>query len=229
MILGAVTDTALSPIADADIEFVGTPIQVKSNSSGRFLVTSLPPGSYIVIARRVAFQPSVNVADVRAGDTLRLAFLLTPSATELSPVLVTERSASPALREFDERRAKGVGEFFTQEQIEARNVQGVIDLFRQSKTIWLKPMGAAYVANSKRNLARECRMQIYLDGVPLPGNTDILTLPSPKELMGIEIYAGAATTPIWLPFERRMGAQDTGGWSGCGVIMLWTRDGSKGE
>jgi hypothetical protein len=66
-------------------------------------------------------------------------------------------------------------------------------------------------------------MQIYIDGVPLPGNTDVSTLPSPKELMGIEIYAGAATTPISLAFSR------DSAWSGCGAIMLWTRDGSGSE
>lgn len=224
-IFGAVTDTALSPIADADIEFVGTSIHVKSNLNGRFLVTSLPPGSYIVIARRVAFQPSVNVADVRAGDTLRLAFLLAPSATELPPTLVTEHSATARLREFEERRANGVGEFFTQEQIEARNVQGVVDLLAQSKTIRLKQAGLGTVALSRRNFAYDCYVQVYVDGVPLVGlnggPVDIMTLPSPKEIMGIEIYAGAATTPIWLPADR--GISHTG----CGTIMLWTRDGSK--
>jgi hypothetical protein len=223
-IFGAVTDTALVPIADTDIEFVGTAIQVKSDATGRFLVTSLPPGSYIVIARRVSFQASVNVADVRAGDTLRLAFLLQPTAAELTPVVVTERAGSARLREFESRRAKGVGEFFTQQQIEARNVQAVIDLLRQSKTIRLKPHGAGFYALSGRNFGYECYMQIYIDGLPLgAGETVLTTLPSPKELMGIEIYAGAATTPIWLPFARDV-AQ-----TGCGVIMLWTRDGSEPE
>lgn len=223
-ILGAVTDTALAPIADADIEFVGAPIQVKTDASGRFLVTSLRPGSYIVTVRRVAFQPSVNVAEVRAGDTLRLAFLLQPAAAELTPVVVTERASTARLREFEARRSTGVGEFFTQQQIEDRHVAGVIDLLRQSKTIWLKPVGPAIHANSRRNFAYNCPMQIYIDGMPLgAGETDVLKLPSPKELMGIEIYAGDATTPIWLPFAR--GSARTG----CGVIMLWTRDGSEPE
>lgn len=226
-ILGAVTDTALAPIADADVEFVGTAIQVKSDATGRFLVTSLPPGSYIVIARRVSFQPSVNVAEVRPGDTLRLAFLLQPAAAELKPVLVTERAGSARLKEFESRRAKGVGEFFTQQQIEARNVQAVIDLLWESKTIRLKQTGLGAVALSRRNFGYDCYMQVYVDGVPLDGPkggpVDIMSLPSPKEIMGIEIYAGAATTPIWLPADRGMSH------TGCGAIMLWTRNGSEPE
>jgi hypothetical protein len=221
-ILGTVTDTGLAPIAGAEIEFVGSVIQVKTDAAGRFLVTSLPPGSYILTVRRVAFQPSVNVAEVRPGDTLRLALVLPPSATELTPVVVSEHTASFRLREFEARRARGVGEFFTQQQIEDRHVAGVIDLLRQSKTIWLKPVGPAIHANSRRNLVYECPMQIYIDGMPLgAGETDVLKLPSPKELMGIEIYAGDATTPIWLPFARDSARR------GCGVIMLWTRDGSE--
>ncbi len=224
-IVGAVTDTALAPIAGADVEFVGTGVQVTSDARGRFVVTELRPGSYILTARRVSFQPSVNVIEVRAGDTLRLAFLLQPAVTELKPVVVKERSGSARLREFEERRAKGVGEFFTQEQIEARNVQAVVDLLRQSKTMRIEDSGHAAFALSRRDFAYNCYMQVYVDGIPLVGganaSVDLMTLPSPKELMGIEIYAGAATTPIWLSADR--GISHTG----CGVIMLWSRDGSK--
>lgn len=52
-----------------------------------------------------------------------------------------------------------------------------------------------------------------------PLNLDLL--PSPKDVMGIEIYGGAATAPIWLPIGPQVAH------IGCGVIMLWTRDGSE--
>jgi len=231
-ILGAVTDTALTPIADADIEIVGTRIEVNSNANGRFLVTSLPAGLYIIVVRRVAFLPSVNVAEVRAGDTLRLAFLLAPSTTELAPVVVTERASTARLREFEARRAQGVGEFFTQAEIERRNPVSITDMLRQSKTLNISPENDHGVfAKSRRNVAYACFVQVYLDGVPLAGTgpigpdgklppPDLHSLPSPKELMGVEIYAGAATAPNWLPIGP------SAAHPGCGVIMLWTRDGS---
>lgn len=231
VILGTVTDTGLAPIANAAIEFVGTALRVTTDTRGRCAVTELPPSTYLVAARRLSFQPTVNIAEIRGGDTLRLALILQPAVTTLTPVVVRERSASAKLRDFDERRRAGVGEFFTQEQIEARNPTSVVDLLRQSKTLAISPEGDGAVrAKSRRNFAYNCYVQVYVDGIPLAspapfdpkGSTplDLHDLPSPKDVMGVEIYAGAATAPNWLP----VGPQAAH--AGCGVIMLWTRDGS---
>lgn len=232
VILGSVTDTGLAPIANTEIEFVGTALHVTTDAHGRFAVADLPPSTYLVAARRLSFQPTVNIAELRGGDTLRLALMLQPSVTTLTPVVVRERSTSARLREFEERRRAGVGEFFTQEQIEARNPTSVTDLLRQSKTLNISPEGSGHVlAKSRRDLGYDCFVQVYLDGIPLAGTgrplpggslppTDLTRLPSPKEIMGIEIYAGSATAPNWLPIGHDSGR------AGCGVIMLWSRDGS---
>ena len=69
-------------------------------------------------------------------------------------------------------------------------------------------------------------MQVYVDGVALAGSRpdvpfDLNLLPSPKEIMGIEIYSGPASVPQWLP----NGPVSSG--HNCGVIVVWTRDGSS--
>jgi hypothetical protein len=231
-----VTDTGLVPIASTEIEFVGTTLRTTTDARGRFAVTDLPPSTYLIAARRLSFQPTVNIAELRGGDTLRLALMLQPSVTTLTPVIVRERSTSARLREFEERRRAGVGEFFTQEQIEARNPTSVTDLLRQSRTLNISPEGSgAVLAKSGRTWAYNCFVQVFLDGIPLAGAgrpqppggdlppPDLSRLPSPKEIMGIEIYAGSATAPNWLPIGRDKGR------TGCGVIMLWTRDASDTE
>ena len=235
VILGAVTDTGLAPIANAEIEFVGTALHITTDARGRFAVTALPPSTYLVAARRLSFQPTVNIAELRGGDTLRLALMLQPSVTTLTPVLVRERSASSRLRDFEQRRRAGFGEFFTQEQIEARNPTSVTDLLRQSKTLNISPEGSGPVmVKSRRGGAIDCYLQIYLNGIPLVGAgrpgpdgllppPDLTTLPAPKEIMGIEIYGGLATAPNWLPMRPSSTNPK------CGVIMLWTRDGSDDQ
>ena len=227
VILGTVTDTGLAPIPNAEIEFVGTTVRVTADARGRFAVTDLRPSAYLVAARRLSFQPTVNIAEIRGGATLRLAIMLQPSVTTLTPVVVRERSTSAKLRDFDERRRAGVGEFFTQEQIEARNPTSVVDLLRQSKTLSISPEGDRAVrAKSRRNFAYNCYVQVYVNGIPLASpsaHLDLHDLPSPKDVMGIEIYAGAATAPNWLP----VGPQAAH--AGCGVIMVWTRDGSDAQ
>jgi hypothetical protein len=50
--------------------------------------------------------------------------------------------------------------------------------------------------------------------MPTPFNLDLL--PTPKSLAGIEVYAGSATIP----------PQFNGMNHGCGVILVWTKDGT---
>jgi len=48
-------------------------------------------------------------------------------------------------------------------------------------------------------------------------------LPSPKEVMAIEVYSGPASVPQWLPIGPQAGK------SSCGAILVWTRDGSLNQ
>ena len=58
-------------------------------------------------------------------------------------------------------------------------------------------------------------MQVYLDQVPLPSPFNLELLPPPRDLAGIEVYAGPATIPPQFNGYNR----------GCGVILVWTKDG----
>jgi hypothetical protein len=65
----------------------------------------------------------------------------------------------------------------------------------------------------------DCPMPIVLDGIPV-GAMRLDFLPPPSEIAAIEVYAGVATVPTWVPRGPR-GAQEN-----CGAILIWTRDGS---
>ena len=74
------------------------------------------------------------------------------------------------------------------------------------------------MADPKISIADEtikgCPMQVYVDGVAMPTPFNLDELPSPKNLAGIEIYSGPATTPSqYGGVDRR-----------CGVIVVWTKD-----
>ena len=228
-ILGTLTDTALNPLSGADISLVGTTLRVTSDAAGRFAITALPAGEYVLAVRRLRFQPTINLIEVPKSDTLRLALMLLPAVQELAPVSVSASDVSLRKREFEERRRQGVGEFFTEQEIEDRNATSIADLLRQSKTLNVASgPKASLTARSGRDKAYQCYMQVYLDGVPMaqPSSRpdifpfDLRRLPSPKEIMGIEIYAGSATVPDWLP----QGPQSAH--SGCGVVLIWSKTGS---
>jgi hypothetical protein len=221
VILGAVTDTTLRPIDGADASIVLTGIRVTASADGRFRITSIPAGKYLVAIRRVGYRAIATPISVEANDTLRLAFTLEPLLTELGAVRITETNRSQKLLEFDKRRKTGMGTFFSEAEIRKINPLSVADVFRRAPSV--RVMG---FAQSSR-VSSFCPMAIYIDGMPVQSSRGetvpvrLADLPPPSEFAGIEVYAGAATVPGWLsnpPRPHRIG---------CGAILLWTKDGSQ--
>lgn len=228
VITGIVSDTALRPIAGADVNFAGTNVRASTDSLGRFQVVHVPHGKFVLMVRGIGFRPATEAIEVADNDTLRLAFALNPVSQELAVMLVTERGVSQKLKEFDERRRLGFGEFLTLADIEKINAVGIVDILRRVKSVRISPDGNhAWSAREPTLAVRPCEMAIYVDGIPL-GPESLGNLPSPKEVAAIEVYAGSATLPVWLPNGPNwVRSSPRGTRKGCGAILLWTRDGSE--
>ena len=220
---GIVSDTNLTPLHAAFVSIVGTPIRIGTGPNGRFRITRLEAGNYLVIVKRVGYRPTSAVVNVPASDTLRLSYTLEPIPTELAPVVVAERPFSLRMSEFMARRRAGFGEFMTQEEITAKNPVYSTELFRKFQSINVSPsrMSAMteWYALSRREGANPslgaCPMAVFLDNIPLPTPFNLDLLPPPRDLGGIEVYAGPSTVP----------PQYSGPDRSCGVILIWTKDG----
>lgn len=220
---GLVSDTSLSPLQGAFVSVVGTPLRIGTGPNGRFRITGVRPGQYLVVVKRVGYRPVSGIIEVPAADTLRLSYTLEPLGQTLAPVVVTEKPFSLRMGEFLARRRAGFGEFMTQEEIEARNPVYSTELLRKFSSINVSPSRTssitAWYAISRREGANPqagaCPMAVFLDNVPLPTPFNLDLLPPPRELAGIEVYAGPSTAP----------PQFIGSGRGCGVILVWTRDG----
>ena len=219
---GIVSDSNLVPIHAAFVSVLGTNIRVGTGPNGRFRITKVPAGQYLIIVKRVGYHPTSAVVEVPAGDTARLAYTLNELSQALDAVVVTEKSLSVRMLEFEMRRKAGSGQFMTQEEIEKRNSVFPTELFRRFLSIDVAPSRNSsiteYYALSKREGGNPnmgaCPMQVYLDQVPLPTPFNLDLLPSPRDLAGIEVYAGSATIPPQFNGYNR----------GCGVILVWTKD-----
>jgi hypothetical protein len=225
VISGTVADSSLTPIAGAEVSILLSQVRVTADERGRFQIVRVPTGNYILRVRRIGYQPIAANVQVDGGDTLRLALTLEPTAVSLPKMTVAAATASPTLRGFEERRRRGVGEFFGYDEIQARNAVSVVDMLRQVKGVRLELAGGKSFVMSARQWTL-CPMQIYVDGVPVAGSNprvpfDASLLPSPKELMGIEVYSGPEQEPLWLARER------PGMQLSCGAVLVWTRDGSE--
>jgi hypothetical protein len=221
VIVGSVTDTSLRPVDGADASIVLSGIRVTANADGRFRITSIPAGKYLIAIRRVGYRAIATPISVEANDTLRLAFTLEPLVSALDAVRITEANRSQRLLEFDKRRQTGMGTFFTEGDIRTINPLSVADIFRRAPSVRVLDF-----AQSSRQ-SSWCPMAIYIDGMPVQSSRGetvpvrLVDLPPPSEFAGIEVYAGAATVPGWLSNPSRPHR------IGCGAILLWTKDGSQ--
>jgi hypothetical protein len=223
---GIVSDTALVPLQAAFVSILGTTIRVGTGPNGRFRITRVPPGEYLLIVKRMGYRPTSAVVNVSLDDTLRLSYTLEKlRPEELEPVIVTAKSPSIRMAEFEARRKLGVGEFMTADEIAARNTVFPTELFRRFKSVNVSPSKSGLITQYYALSAREggspmvgaCPLQVYLDQVPLPTPFNLDLLPPPASIAGIETYAGASTVPPQFAGFNR----------GCGVILVWTKDGGS--
>lgn len=216
---GVVSDTGLAPLSDATVTIVGTDIRVVTGADGRFRVVSVPAGQYVMLVRRIGYEPATAHVAVAGLDTLRVAIALEPAVTTLDRVTVAAPAVSPRLSEFYERRKVGLGQFLTQEEIEKQNAVRASDLFGRFMGLRLSSDGM-HAFSMRGGPAinqdpRRCPVTAIVDGIAQ--DTNFSQLPSPKEIAAIEFYAGPSEIPLQYKSTR-------GTW--CGLLLIWTRDGS---
>lgn len=222
---GIVSDTGLAPLQGAFVTVFGSNVRVGTGPNGRFRITKIPIGQYLLMVKRVGYRPASAIIQVPETDTLRLSYTLEPvPAEQLNAVVVTEKAPSIRMSEFEQRRKLGQGEFMTADEIKQRNSVFATELFRKFKAVNVSPDNSGPITQYYALSAREggnpqlgaCPMQVYLDQVPLPSPFNLDLLPAPHDIGGIEVYAGASTIPLQFAGYDR----------GCGVILVWTKDSS---
>jgi hypothetical protein len=229
---GFVGDTSLAPLQAAEVKILSTNVRVNTGPNGRFRISTVPVGQYVLIVRRAGYSPTSVVVQVAASDTLRLSYTLERAATTLAAATVTAPRMSTRMADFDRRRRAGLGEFLTGEEIDKRAAVYATDLMRRFRSINVSPSSQKVVGGAPEQYAlskREggsfnsapgggggyCAMTVLVDDVRMPTPFNLDMLPSPRLLGAIEVYAGPATVPPqWSGYDTT-----------CGVIAVWTKDG----
>jgi hypothetical protein len=211
---GVVTDTNLVVLGSATVSLLGSGVRVSTGDNGRFRITGLRSGNYILTVNRIGYVPVAVAMALAEQDTLRPSIELRRVVTALDTMIVTSKTTSGRLQEFERRRALGEGHFITAAEIDKRGSILVADILRVVPSVVIaEPRPGEKVAVSNRPSGRFCPFQLFLDGTPMPTSTNLDNLPPPKDLAGIEIYSGAATIPLQYKYGDVF----------CGVILLWTR------
>lgn len=211
---GIVTDTSLTPLANATVSLLGSRIHTITGDNGRFRIIALPAGEHILVVQRIGYAPLSAVIQVDTADTLRASYALQPIVRPLDTMVVTAAAYAMRMAGFEERRTVGFGHFLTQADIEGRHALSVADLLQPALSVRIVYGGSMRMFERYAYSMRSgCPLTVFVDDVQLPTPTNLDDLPPPHDIAGIEIYSGAATLP--LQYKPTSG--------GCGAILVWTK------
>ena len=209
-LVGVVRDPAGAALQGVAVTIPGT--SVRTDVRGSFQLLTLDVDTVSISLRMLGYEPidAFLTARNKLWDTVLVQ--MDPSAQKLTNVKVTESvtRSSLALRDFDERRARGIGQFITREEIVERGSSRLSDLLRTKRGVSVTKGGRVrFVAYRK-----ECIPYIWLDGV-LARGMEVDELPS-STVEAMELYPYMSTVPIEF--------QSVGGnTNACGTIVIWTR------
>jgi TonB-linked SusC/RagA family outer membrane protein len=237
IITGTVTDGGSgAPLSDVQVFLVGREIGAISRANGRYLIASVPAGTYEVRATRIGMSTSTQSATVTAGQTVELNFQLTTQALGLDEIVVTGTAGAARRREVGNSVSQvtlgdaPIPARATTDVLQAAapgiEITGGSGELGQGKQIRLR--GNSSVAMSNQPI-------IYIDGVRMmdgafptvdgrdfPNGRGALVTASPldninpNDIERIEVIKGSAATTLY------------GTEASSGVIQVFTKRGSQG-
>ena len=239
---GTVRDTTGAPIAGVEVIVSGISRTTTTDRNGAFRLDGIPAGTTTVTTRRLGYAAQGTVLRLVNGDNTMPDVVLTVVARELDTVSTREQQLwreRPLLREFEENRKIGMGQFITRADF-AKNQGGFISPMLEKMrgiVVVRGPYAKTWIANrympSVGRFELEdyaggtlspafpdprinyCYPDIYLDYTKISskGVAPNIGRFNPDQLEAMEVYLGPAETP----------SRYASGLTSCGVIVLHTR------
>lgn len=218
-IAGVVSGPDGKPIEGAEIRVLDSELAIRTDARGRYRVAALPAGKHVVEARALGYAPARQFIDLADGVSDTVDLTLRRVAQPLKAV-TTVGSRDRYRTGFQSRMARNAGgRFLTSDQIRRSGYIRVTELLATVPGLQIRKSGNVSVMEFTGRGGRTfsshgCPVAYALDGVPLEltsfGLDGELGV---EDIEAIEVY-DAATAPA--QFSRRG--------TGCGVILIWTRE-----
>jgi hypothetical protein len=186
---------------------------------GQYALTAPRAGAYLLQFVGPGYGPYVSREfTLASGETRILGLEVVPlAAVAMDTVIVEGRPVPSRLAGFYERRAGGLGEFLTRDELERWNPSQPSDALRRMATVNLVPTDLGYRVASRRD--PRCAPAVFLDGIYMGTGAefDFDAVLTTEQIEGIETYSGAGQVPA--QFNR----------SDCGAVVIWTRVAGPGR
>lgn len=240
MVHGTVIDGGTKrPIADAQVNVLGTTLAAVTDAAGRYTIRGTPTGTQRIQARRLGYARGEQSVEVTSGGNVTADFQLNVTASQLEAVVVTGTAGAV------ERRT--VGNAIT--QLDAASVTAKTNVTSVMDVLQARSPGVQIEAGSGTpGTAPDIRIRgasslsvtppvVFIDGVRvstaglgnfdpsgqgLSGNSggqgaNAWDLVNPQDIESIEIIKGPAASTLY-------GADAAGG-----VIQIITKKGAHGQ
>jgi hypothetical protein len=213
-LVGVVRDAAGAALEGVIVTIPG--MNVRTDIRGAFELFTVGIDTVTISFRNVGYEPIDALLAVRNKMWDTVLVQMEQSAQRLGNVKVSENRTRAALglRDFEERRARGIGTFITREDIVERGASRLSDLLRTKRGVNVIRGKVRFVANTSGSRNTSCQPYIWLDGTLSRGMEVDEILPSTVEAM--ELYPYFSTIPV----EFQSIGNNT---APCGTIVIWTR------
>jgi hypothetical protein len=210
-LLGVYDSRTGDPIEGVEVTDLLGKLTALTSATGTVSLAFLPDGETMLRIRKVGYNQKTMAVAISPVDTVPYTVLLERTATVL-PTMVTKDSAvtrwsSRLLREFEERRRQGFGQFLEDSILRLYDAGSITSAIRRLSGIAINCGGGSCGAVSTRS---RCRIKVYRDGMPAEPN---LENHMAWNYAGVEYYNTANIPPQY---------NTTG--NACGVLLLWTRE-----
>ncbi len=214
---GRVVSKDSVPVSDVVVSIAGR--LARSDAAGLFTVRGIPAGTHDVEARRIGFEPIKQRVTVPAGGIATIRVVLNEVSVRLEAMrTVAEGMLGDGnlwmLREFERRRARGVGRFYTRREVEnffsigtavaatTPGVREVRDQFGNWSMTFTRCGSGGLVGGV---------VAVFVDGMRAYGGQDALSFYRPNDIEAMEVYRSVSELP-----PEAVG-------DACAAIYIWLR------
>lgn len=216
------------PVPSAQIMLSALSRQAISGEDGSFALRGLAAGTHMVVTRRVGYAPRHDTLQLAEGQSLRMEIALQPEPATLPPVAVETTPRRPYLGGFWERRDRGMGIFFTRDEIERKRPLRITDIFQGLQGVTLTRTSRGRFLTFERG--HRCVAAVFVNGSPFQMTDSGIDEIHPDDIEAIEIYSPSRVPVVFnrtaMP-PMTTATHQVFGSPNCGVVALWTRGGRR--
>lgn len=213
-LVGLVRDMRGGPLEGASVEIPGT--AARTDAKGGFRLYTADLDTLTITIRRLGYNvvSAVLRSRNRQWDTVMVEMEELPQRLAAAEVRAASATRRNGLRDFDERRAQGRGQFFDHTAIMSRNTLRTSEVLRGARGVRLQRLrsGGSGVRFASYSKTPNCLPNLWLDG-QLVRDMEVDDIPA-NQIEAIELYESWASTPS--VFSQ-------GATLPCGTIVIWSR------